>query len=164
MSLAEGITRVMASRGLTVRDVLARLGDKRDRATVYRLLAGNTINPRLDTLLSLCDAIGSTPNELLDQAEVLTYRQRSADRFDLRLRTAFTRIQSLPPETKAVAVTQVLMLLETWERVAAAEPMDDLLEMFLQADDAADLGAVGVAHGSIANGSSLATHTTGKDA
>lgn len=159
MSLAEGITRVMASRGLTVRDVLARLGDKRDRATVYRLLAGNTINPRLDTLLSLCDAIGSTPNELLDQAEVLTYRQRSADQFDLRLRTAFTRIQALPAATKAVAVTQVLMLLETWERAAAAEPMDDLLEMFLHADSPVDAAA----RGSV-NGSSAAPHADDADA
>jgi transcriptional regulator with XRE-family HTH domain len=129
MSLAEGLARLMESRGLTTRDVLARLGEQKDRATVYRLLAGQTENPRLDTFLSLCAAMDTTPNELLDQAEVLAQRPRSADAFDLRLRVAFRRLQALPGDVKAVAITQILMLVETWERAAASEPFDDLLAL-----------------------------------
>ena len=129
MSLAEGLARVMASRGLTTRDVLARIGAQRDRATIYRLLAGQTENPRLDTLLSLCAAMDTTPNELLDQAGVLPHRPRSADLFDLRLRLAFRRLQALPPETKNLATTQILLLVETWERAAAGRPVDELIEV-----------------------------------
>lgn len=135
MSLAQGIERVMTSRGVTARDVVARLGDSRDRATVYRLLSGETVNPRLDTLLQLCAAIGTTPNELLDQAEVLPARPRSADEFDLRLRNAFSRVQALPVDIKAVAVTQLMLLLETWERWARDEPMDDLLQQYVRAKE-----------------------------
>jgi hypothetical protein len=71
----------------------------------------------------------TTPNELLDQAEVLAQRPRSADAFDLRLRVAFRRLQALPGDVKAVAITQILMLVETWERAAASEPFDDLLAL-----------------------------------
>jgi transcriptional regulator with XRE-family HTH domain len=131
MSLAEGLTRVMASRGLTTRDVLKRLGQQRDRATLYRLLAGQTENPRLDTLLSLCTAMDTSPNELLDQAEVFPQRPRSADPQDLRLRMAFRRLQSLPPDAKALAITQVVLLAETWARAAEGRSADDVLERFL---------------------------------
>jgi transcriptional regulator with XRE-family HTH domain len=135
MSLAEGLTRVMASRGLTTRDVLTRLGDQRDRATVYRLLAGQTENPRLDTLLSLCTAMETSPNELLDQAEVFPQRPRSADTYDLRLRLAFRRLQSLPAESKALAITQVLLLVETWTRAAAGRAVDEVLAGIAEDDE-----------------------------
>jgi transcriptional regulator with XRE-family HTH domain len=128
MSLAEGLSRVMASRGLTTRDILARLGEQRDRATVYRLLAGQTENPRLDTLLSLCAAMETSPNELLDQAEVFPKRPRSADPHDLRLRRAFSRLQTLPPESKVLAVTQVLLLVETWARAAEGRAVEEVLD------------------------------------
>lgn len=132
MSLAEGLARVMASRGLTTRDVLQRLGQQRDRATFYRLLSGQTENPRLDTLLSLCTAMDTSPNELLDQAEVFPQRPRSADPYDLRLRIAFRRLQALPPETKAVATTQILLLIETWVRAAEGRPVDDVLAGYVE--------------------------------
>jgi transcriptional regulator with XRE-family HTH domain len=129
MSLAEGLARLMESRGLTTREVLARLGEQKDRATVYRLLAGQTENPRLDTFLSLCAAMDTTPNELLDQSEVFAQRPRSADAFDLRLRVAFRRLQALPAEVKAVAITQVLLLMETWERAAESRSLEELLDL-----------------------------------
>jgi DNA-binding Xre family transcriptional regulator len=129
MSLAEGLARLMAARGLAARDVLQRLEPGTDRATLYRVLAGQTENPRLDTFLSLCAALDTTPNELLDQADVLPQRPRAADPFDLRLRVAFRRLQALPADAKAGAVTQVLLLVETWERLAADQPLDDLLAL-----------------------------------
>jgi transcriptional regulator with XRE-family HTH domain len=129
----------MASRGLTTRDLLARLGEQRDRATVYRLLAGQTENPRLDTLLSLCTALETSPNELLDQAEVFPLRPRSADAHDLRLRVAFRRLQSLPAKSKALAVTQVVLLVETWSRAAAGRPADEVLAGIAADDDACEL-------------------------
>ena len=132
MSLAEGLARLMASRGLSSRDVLARLGQGRDRATVYRLLAGQTENPRLDTLLALCAAMETTPNELLDQSEILAEHPRSADDLDLRLRVIFRRLQGLPTPSKAVAITQVLLLVETWERMIEDRPLDDLLDAVSQ--------------------------------
>lgn len=128
MSLAEGLARVMESRSLTVRDVLARLGAHRDRATVYRLLAGHTANPRLDTLLSLCAAMDITPNELLDQSDILPQRPRSADALDLRLRLAFRRLQALPPESKEMALMQVMLLIETWHRNADGRSVTELLD------------------------------------
>ena len=123
---------MMAARGLTARDLLARLGRERDRATMYRLLAGQTENPRLDTLLAVCTALDTTPNELLDQAEILPQRPRSADLLDLRLRVAFRRLQSLPARSKALAIAQVLLLLETWERDAAGLPIEDLLDTVVE--------------------------------
>lgn len=128
MSLAEGLNRVMASRGLATRDVLARLGMQRDRATIYRVLAGQTVNPRLDTLLSLCTALDTTPDELLDQADVFDKRPRSVDALDLRLRIAFRQMQSLPAELKPAAIAQVLFLAESWKRAADGRPVDDLLD------------------------------------
>lgn len=128
MALADGLARIMESRGMTTRDVLDRLGERRDRATVYRLLAGQTANPRLDTILTLCAAMETTPNELLDQSDIFPERPRSADQWDLRLRVAFRRLQALPPEAKALAITQTLMLLETWERATQGQPLDDLAD------------------------------------
>lgn len=129
MSLAQGLARVMASRGLTVRDVLARLGENRDRATVYRLLAGQTENPRLDTFLALCAAMDTNPSELLDQAEVFRQTPRSADSYDLRLRVAFRQLQALPADSKAIAITQVLALVETWNRVVQGRSLGGLLDL-----------------------------------
>lgn len=138
MSLAEGLSRVMVSRGLTTRDVLARLGEQRDRATVYRLLAGQTENPRLDTLLSLCAAMETSPNELLDQAEVFPKRPRSADAHDLRLRRAFGRLQALPAGSKVLAITQVLLLVESWVRAAEGRAVEEVLDSIADYDVGSD--------------------------
>ncbi len=63
--LAGAIKRVMASRGLTTREVVRNV-PRRHVGTIYRSLAGRTTDPWASTVVSLCSALGADPDELLD--------------------------------------------------------------------------------------------------
>ena len=68
--LAGAIKRVMATRGLTTREVVRRV-PRRHVGTVYRLLAGRTTDPWASTVVSLCTALGADPDELLEVGDAL---------------------------------------------------------------------------------------------
>ena len=69
MSLADGITQVLQSRGMTRRQLIERLPDQATRWAVYRLLSGRSFDPRFsgrvgqDTQAVLQDA-GLSPHEI----------------------------------------------------------------------------------------------------
>jgi DNA-binding Xre family transcriptional regulator len=117
MPLHQAIRSAMSARGLKVPDLLARM-PQRDRSTVYRLLNGDTRDAKVSTLISLCSALGVTPNELLSLAGLWSDPARSADPLDVRLRRIFAMVQALAPPYKLVAVTQVERLIATWQEAA----------------------------------------------
>src|SRR3712207_2806124 len=94
--LAAAIKGVMASRGLTTREVVRRV-PRRHVGTVYRLLAGRTTDPWASTVVSLCTALDADPDELLgveDAVEIL----------DPELRNTLTDVQRLAEEDRWLAL------------------------------------------------------------
>lgn len=69
--LAAAIKRVMASRGLSTREVVRRV-PRRHVGTVYRLLAGRTTDPWASTVVSLCSALDADPDELLGVEDAIS--------------------------------------------------------------------------------------------
>ena len=123
MSLSEAIKQTMNARGLPTAEVARRLGEGYDRATFYRLLSGATTEPRLGTLVGLCQVLEVSPTELLQLAGLWPYRERPVDALDLKLRDAFAQLQLLPGEDKRRAVNVVTCIVRSWEprRPEAAE-------------------------------------------
>ena len=115
MALAEAIKEIMDARGLRTADVARRLGEGYDRATFYRLLNGATTEPRLGTLIGLCQVLDVSPTELLQLAGLWPYRERPVDTLDLQLRNAFAQLRLLPFEDKRRVVSVVSCIAEAWE-------------------------------------------------
>lgn len=115
VSLAEAIKQTMNARGLPTAEVARRLGEGYDRATFYRLLSGATTEPRLGTLVGLCQVLEVSPTELLQLAGLWPYRERPVDALDMKLRDSFAQLQLLPSEDKRRAVSVVSCIVETWE-------------------------------------------------
>lgn len=105
----------MNARALPTAEVARRLGEGYDRATFYRLLSGATTEPRLGTLVGLCQVLEVSPTELLQLAGLWPYRERPVDALDLKLRDSFAQLQLLPAEDKRRAVSVVSCIVETWE-------------------------------------------------
>ncbi len=115
MSLAEAIKQTMNARDLPTAEVARRLGEGYDRATFYRLLNGATTEPRLGTLVGLCEVLEISPTELLQLAGLWPHRDRLADALDLRLRGAFSRLQALPNDEKRRAARIVGSIADSWD-------------------------------------------------
>jgi len=101
--LAAAIKRVMASRGLSTREVVRRV-PRRHVGTVYRLLAGRTTDPWASTVVSLCTALDADPDELLgveDAIEIL----------DLDLRHTLTDVERLAEEDRWLALDMLRAVL-----------------------------------------------------
>jgi transcriptional regulator with XRE-family HTH domain len=102
--LAAAIKRVMASRGLSTREVVRRV-PRRHVGTVYRLLAGRTTDPWASTVVSLCTALDADPDELLgveDAIEIL----------DPDLRQTLADVERLSEEDRWLALDMLRSLLE----------------------------------------------------
>lgn len=117
MSLEDAIRSAMHARELGAGDLLVRM-QARDRSTVYRLLKGDIRDTKLSTLLAICQALEVTPNELLASAGLWDGSGRGASPLDARLDRTFGVVQDLATPYKAVAVTQIERLVETWQEVA----------------------------------------------
>ncbi len=115
MSLADAIKKTMNARELPTAEVARRLGEGYDRATFYRLLNGATTEPRLGTLVGLCEVLDISPTELLQLAGLWPHRDRLADALDLRLRGAFSRLQALPNDEKRRAARIVGSIADSWD-------------------------------------------------
>jgi transcriptional regulator with XRE-family HTH domain len=115
MSLSEAIKQTMNARDLPTAEVARRLGEGYDRATFYRLLNGATTEPRLGTLVGLCEVLDISPTELLQLSGLWPHRDRLADALDLRLRSAFARLQSLPTQEKRRAAKIVGCIADSWD-------------------------------------------------
>src|SRR5204862_1987701 len=75
MSIGKAVRDLIEARGLRPAEVADRLGGKRNRATFYRLLSGETNDPRVSTLLEICGALTTSPSELLQLAGLLQYQE-----------------------------------------------------------------------------------------
>src|SRR4051812_17718968 len=101
--LAAAIKRVMASRGLSTREVVRRV-PRRHVGTVYRLLAGRTTDPWASTVVSLCTALNADPDELLGVEDALSI-------LDPELRLALTDIQRIDEEDRWLALDMLRAVL-----------------------------------------------------
>lgn len=127
MSLNDAIQSVMRAKGITNSFLLGNPERHRDRTTMYRLLNGDTQDPKISTLMEVCHGLGVTPNEILELSGVWSPRKRSTDPTDIGLRTVFSRVQALPGTRKELALQLFLSVTSVLEgRSNAADALDDL--------------------------------------
>jgi transcriptional regulator with XRE-family HTH domain len=107
MSIGKAVRDLIEARGLRPAEVADRLGGKRNRATFYRLLSGETTDPRVSTLLEICYALTTSPSELLQLAGMLQYQERSMDLIDVELRQAFGELQALNDDDKRMCLAML---------------------------------------------------------
>lgn len=101
--LAAAIKGVMATRGLTTREVVRRV-PRRHIGTVYRLLAGRTTDPWASTVVSLCTALGADPDELLGVEDAVSG-------LDPELRQALVDIEELGEDDRWLALDMLRAIL-----------------------------------------------------
>jgi transcriptional regulator with XRE-family HTH domain len=101
--LAAAIKGVMATRGLTTREVVRRV-PRRHVGTVYRLLAGRTTDPWASTVVSLCTALGADPDELLGVDDAVAG-------LDPELRQTLADVEQLTEEDRWLALDMVRSIL-----------------------------------------------------
>ncbi|MBA2449492.1 MAG: helix-turn-helix transcriptional regulator [Chloroflexi bacterium] len=107
MAIGKAVRDLIDARGLRPAEVADRLGGKRNRATFYRLLSGETTDPRVSTLLEVCNCLTTSPSELLQLAGMLAYQGRSMDLIDVELRQAFGELQQLNDDDKRVCLSML---------------------------------------------------------
>ena len=105
MSISKAIRDLIEARGLRPVEVADRLEGTRNRATFYRLVSGNTNDPRASTLVGVCNALAISPNELLQLAGRLPFRERSPNLLDVELRQAFGEVQNLNDDDRRLCLT-----------------------------------------------------------
>ncbi|MCC6175523.1 MAG: helix-turn-helix domain-containing protein [Chloroflexi bacterium] len=101
--LAAAIRKVMASRGLTTREVVRRV-PRRHVGTVYRLLAGRTTDPWASTIVSLCTALDADPDELLGVEDAVAG-------LDPELRQTLADVETLDEEDRWLALDMLRSVL-----------------------------------------------------
>ena len=101
--LAAAIKGVMATRGLTTREVVRRV-PRRHVGTVYRLLAGRTTDPWASTVVSLCTALDADPDELLGVEDAVSG-------LDPELRQTLADVEQLSEEDRWLALDMVRSIL-----------------------------------------------------
>jgi transcriptional regulator with XRE-family HTH domain len=112
MSIGKAVRELIEARGLRPAEVADRLGGKRNRATFYRLLSGETSDPRVSTLLEICNSLTTSPSELLQLAGLLHYQERSLELIDVELRQAFGELQALNEDDKRVCLAMLRAVID----------------------------------------------------
>ncbi len=112
MSIGTAVRDLIEARGLRPAEVADRLGGRRNRATFYRLLSGETSDPRVSTLLEICNSLTTSPSELLQLAGLLHYQDRSLKLIDVELRQAFGELQSLNDDDKRLCLTMLRSVID----------------------------------------------------
>jgi len=107
VAIGKAVRELIDARGLRPAEVADRLGGKRNRATFYRLLSGETTDPRVSTLLEICNCLTTSPSELLQLAGMLVYQGRSMNLIDVELRQAFGELQQLNEDDKRVCLSML---------------------------------------------------------
>lgn len=107
MALADGVRVALTARGLTQRELVQRVPKDAGRWAVYRVLSGRSLDPRVSTLVILCEALQVSPTELLQLSGLQLREERGDTAHDLRLRKAFRSIQHLEAGSRDLA-TKVL--------------------------------------------------------
>ena len=122
MSIGKAVRALIEARGLRPAEVADRLGGKRNRATFYRLLSGETNDPRVSTLLEICSSLTTSPSELLQLAGLLTYQERSLKLIDVELRQAFGEMQQLEDEDKRLCLALLRSVIDLRSQRAEQRP------------------------------------------
>jgi len=129
MSLATAIKAAMRARGFRAAEVTNRMtaGDDNpnDRVAFYRLLNGATPEPRLWTFINLCTALGVSPTELMQMAEMWPYHERPTDPLDLELRAVFAHMLVLPVAEKGRVTALVAHVAEAYSMHSANDENDE---------------------------------------
>ena len=120
-AIGRALLDAMRERGLATADVARNLPPARNRAMLYRLLAGKGGNTKLSTLLDACQAAGLGPAEILRDAGLDPRPRRAEDALNGELRRAFARIRALPKPLRRIAVAQIGGLAEATEGLAHEE-------------------------------------------
>jgi DNA-binding Xre family transcriptional regulator len=94
MSLAEAIAGLARVRGMKPADVVEATST-RNPASLYRILSGETEDPRISTLLELCRTLHSDPGELLGLAGLVEPASSEVTTIDVALRQAFREVREL---------------------------------------------------------------------
>ena len=122
MSIGKAVRDLIEARGLRPAEVADRLDGKRNRATFYRLLSGETNDPRVSTLLEICSSLTTSPSELLQLAGLLTYQERSLKLIDVELRQAFGEMQQLEDEDKRLCLALLRSVIDLRSQRAEQRP------------------------------------------
>ena len=122
MSIGKAVRDLIEARGLRPAEVADRLGGKRNRATFYRLLSGETNDPRVSTLLEICSSLTTSPSELLQLAGLLTYQERSLKLIDVELRQAFGEMQQLEDDDKRLCLALLRSVIDLRAQRAEQRP------------------------------------------
>ena len=104
MSIGAAVRDVIEARGLLPAEVADRLSGTRNRATFYRVLSGETSDPRVSTLLELCGALTISPGELLQLAGLYQIEAGPLKLIDVEVRQAFGEMQQLDEDDKQVCL------------------------------------------------------------
>ena len=126
LSLAEGITQVLKSRGMVRRQLIERLPDQATRWAVYRLLSGRSFDPHFTTVLAICQALEVSPTELAQFSGMLEHAERGQLAHTLRLRAAVQRALGLDDEARELGtqlIEEVIGVLDRRRTGAAATPV-----------------------------------------
>jgi transcriptional regulator with XRE-family HTH domain len=122
MAIAEAVRELIEARGLRPAEVADRLEGKTNRATLYRLLSGNTSDPRVSTLLEICNALTTGPSELLQLAGLLQYQERSLKLIDVDMRQAFGEMQQLDEEDRRLCLALLRRVIDLRAQRTEARP------------------------------------------
>ena len=122
MAIGKAVRDLIEARGLRPAEVADRLGGKRNRATFYRLLSGETNDPRVSTLLEICSSLTTSPSELLQLAGLLHYQERSLKLIDVELRQAFGEMQQLEDEDKRLCLALLRSVIDLRSQRAEQRP------------------------------------------
>jgi DNA-binding Xre family transcriptional regulator len=118
LPIREAVRDLIRARGLRPAGAAARLGGKRNRATLYRLLSGDTADPRISTLLAICTVLATGPNDVLQRAGLVPYRERSRDPIDVELRRAFGELRGLSEDDRRLCLAMLRVVIDPGARCA----------------------------------------------
>jgi DNA-binding Xre family transcriptional regulator len=99
MALANAIAGLAVARGMKPAELADAIKDARTWTTLYRVLRGETADPRISTLLEVCRTLHTSPNELLGLAGMWPQMGRLT-MLDIALRQAFREMQELSEEDR----------------------------------------------------------------
>jgi len=104
MSIAEAIRELIEARGLRPAEVADHFEGTHNRATFYRLLSGETNDPRVSTLVTICGALTTSPSEILQLAGLLQNQEPSLMLIDVELQQAFGEMQQLDEDDRRLCL------------------------------------------------------------
>jgi transcriptional regulator with XRE-family HTH domain len=104
MSIGAAVLEILDARGLLPAEIADRMST-RDGSTFYRVLSGETSDPRISTLLQICNALMVGPADLLELAGLYGSGTRQPRLIDVELRQAFAEIQQLDEDGKRECMT-----------------------------------------------------------